>query len=129
MFKGVISSLTKILNLLNSGNKPIAAVMLAVTLLSRKLKDLNAPLQQKLGDLKSRLQGGDTLGRIGNLFENKDQKQNRLDNELAEQEEIVRLLREKYSLIEGTLPPAASTARITFMARRRVISWSSISSE
>lgn len=102
VFKGVISSLTKILNLLNSGNKPIAAVMLAVTLLSRKLKDLNAPLQQKLGDLKSRLQGGDTLGRIGNLFENKDQKQNRLDNELAEQEEIVRLLREKYSLIEGT---------------------------
>lgn len=61
VFKGVISSLTKILNLLNSGNKPIAAIMLAVGLLSRKLKDFNTPLKQKKDSL---------FGQIGDFFKN-----------------------------------------------------------
>lgn len=51
LFKGVISVFTKLLNVFNKGNQPIVLLSMAIGLLSNKLKDLQAPLTQRVKDL------------------------------------------------------------------------------
>lgn len=53
VIKGIVSTLTGFLKVINSGNKPITLMATAIGLLSTKLKDLQAPLGKKMGDFKN----------------------------------------------------------------------------
>jgi TP901 family phage tail tape measure protein len=53
LFKGLISGLTKLLDLFNGGNQPIILLSTAIGLLSTKLKDLQSPIVQRVKDLKN----------------------------------------------------------------------------
>lgn len=53
VIKGIVSTLTGFLKVINGGNKPITLMATAIGLLSTKLKDLQAPLGKKIGDFKN----------------------------------------------------------------------------
>ena len=53
VIKGIVSTLTGFIKVINSGNKPITLMATAIGLLSTKLKDLQAPLGKKMGDFKN----------------------------------------------------------------------------
>ena len=51
LFKGFIGGLTKVIDLFNSGNQPIVLLSASVGILATKLKDLQAPIAQRIKDL------------------------------------------------------------------------------
>ena len=57
LFKGIIDALTKFINLINSGNKPMILLSMAIGAFSKKLKELQAPLLNKLKDFKDLFTG------------------------------------------------------------------------
>ena len=53
LFKGIIESLTKLLKLVNSGNKPMIILSLAIAGIGKKLKELQLPILNKIKDFKN----------------------------------------------------------------------------
>jgi len=58
--KGVITILTKFVNVINGGNKPLTLLGLGVTLLSKKMKNLNMPIANKFKDLAANIKKAKT---------------------------------------------------------------------
>ena len=91
LFKGLISGLTKLLDLFNSGNQPIILLSTAIGLLSTKLKDLQSPIVQRvkdLGNLFKKIKSG-----MGNkTFATKEAQQNALLNNQTQQEGVASAL-------------------------------------
>lgn len=73
LFKGLISSLTKLLNVFSSGNKPIMLLATGIGLLSSKLKNLQAPLVNKLKDFANTFKAIAKTG-TGQYFTDQTQK-------------------------------------------------------
>lgn len=59
VIKGLITTLTKLLNVFNGGNKPVMLMAGAIGLLATKMKDLQAPITNKVKDW------GEALKKIG----------------------------------------------------------------
>ena len=53
LFKGLITGVTKLLEVFSGGNQPIILLSTAIGLLSTKLKDLQSPIVQRVKDLKN----------------------------------------------------------------------------
>ena len=53
LFKGAIEGLTNLIKLINSGNKPMILLAGAIALIGKKLKDLQAPILNKIKDFKN----------------------------------------------------------------------------
>lgn len=79
LFKGAISGLTKLLNLVNSGRKPLSLLTIGVALLSKKMNELQKPIANKISEVF----GGQTASMNGALsFDTaKERKQAIKDNQ------------------------------------------------
>ena len=97
LFKGLISGLTSLLKLFNSGNKPIIALSMAVSLFSTKLKDLNGPLIKMLTNVKDKIKNGEGLSSI--LYGNA-QEANAKDVEIEKNNQILNQLRNRLDLVK-----------------------------
>jgi TP901 family phage tail tape measure protein len=100
LFKGLFSGLTKIIDLFNSGNQPIILLSSAIGLLSTKLKDLQAPITQRvkdLGKLFKEVREGMKNGFGYLTFKNMDEKNAALSKVQTKQEGINAALTSKFN--------------------------------
>lgn len=58
--KGVITLMTKVIDLFNSGNKPLALFSLAINVLAKRMKNLNAPIANKIKEVINVFKTGKT---------------------------------------------------------------------
>lgn len=109
LFKGLISGLTKLLDLFNSGNQPIILLSTAIGLLSTKLKDLQSPIVQRVKDLGNffkKVKSG-----MGNkTFATKEAQQNALLSNQTQQEGIASALTQQTQKL-GELNVAMQAAK------------------
>jgi TP901 family phage tail tape measure protein len=73
LFKGIIDALTKFINLINSGNKPMILLSLAIAAVGKKLKELQAPILNKVKDFAAIFTGK-------NKFTSEEEKKKALDD-------------------------------------------------
>ena len=73
LFKGIIDALTKFINLINSGNKPMILLSLAIAAVGKKLKELQAPILNKVKDFAAMFTGK-------NKFTSEEEKKKALDD-------------------------------------------------
>lgn len=104
VIKGVISTLTKLLDIFNDGNKPVALLAAGIGLLATKMKDLQGPLVNKAKGMFDNLKAGFGLG-TGNFFTTDGEKALAMEkNDLAKiqnQENLNALIDEqKYTLTQ-----------------------------
>lgn len=104
VIKGVISTLTKLLDIFNDGNKPVALLAAGIGLLATKMKDLQGPLVNKAKGMFDNLKAGFGLG-TGNFFTTDGEKALAMEkNDLAKiqnQEQLNSLIDEqKYTLTQ-----------------------------
>ena len=100
LFKGLFSGLTKIIDLFNSGNQPIILLSSAVGLLSTKLKDLQAPITQRvkdLGKLFKEVREGMKNGFGYLTFKNMDEKNAALSKVQTKQQGVQAALTSKFN--------------------------------
>ena len=88
LIKGLIESLTDLLNIFSGGNKPIILMATAITLLSNKLKQLNGYFVDKLGGL------GDFFKGKGTLLKENDDQLKAAEEKLNADTEALRVLQE-----------------------------------
>lgn len=92
--KAVISGLTKLVNVFNSGNKPVTLMAGAIGLLAIKLKDLQSPIITKAKEW------GETINKALNsdLPKHKEQKQKIKDNADAQKRQQQVVLEQKQNI-------------------------------
>lgn len=85
VFKGLISTVTKLLEVFSGGNQPIILLSAAIGLLSTKLKDLQQPIVQRVKDLKG-LFTNIKKGLSTQTFATKEDKESALATNKTQQE-------------------------------------------
>lgn len=85
VFKGLITTFTKLLEVFSGGNQPIILLSAAIGLLSTKLKDLQQPIVQRVKDLKG-LFTNIKKGLSTQTFATKEDKESALATNKTQQE-------------------------------------------
>lgn len=104
LIKGMITTMTKLLNLFNSGSKPITIMATAVGLLASKLKNLQDPIKNKIGNIAKIFSdfGKDSIDakeKSEQLKVNKEAQNNQANIVKQKQQVLEKLIIERNSLL------------------------------
>lgn len=124
IIKGVITTFTKLLDIFNDGNKPVALLAAAIGLLGHKLKDLQGPIVNKAKDIFGAFTKGGKVftsdGQKAVALQTNKNSQAKLDDDIKKATEAQKKAVMELNALraKGNAQTAADQERITHLAKK-----------